>query len=132
MATGACTRSSIKRCFPLRLEHWRAVKRALLASRRFGKRDRKTNMRSARRGALERGQACGRTPRGGPPMSINRAEVGARVTGTTVSLGLYLPGIAAADGFQVNARIIHSADQFRPEIPAVNVPLAFDATHPLG
>jgi 1,4-alpha-glucan branching enzyme len=65
-------------------------------------------------------------------MPINRAEVGARVTGTTVSFGLYLPDITAGAGFQVNARIIHAADQFRPEIPAVNVPLAFDASHALG
>ena len=65
-------------------------------------------------------------------MPINRQEVGARVVGSTVNLGLYLPGIRAPDGFEVNARIIHAADQFIPEIPSVVSPLAFDANHPLG
>jgi 1,4-alpha-glucan branching enzyme len=65
-------------------------------------------------------------------MPINRHEVGAHVTGKSVRLGLYLPGIRDADGFDVRARIIHGADQFVPEIPPVERALTFDATHPLA
>jgi maltooligosyltrehalose trehalohydrolase len=65
-------------------------------------------------------------------MPINRQEVGARVVGSTVSLGLYLPGLRAGDGFEVRARIIHAADQFVPERPSVAFSLAFDASHALG
>ena len=64
--------------------------------------------------------------------TIERSEVGAHVTGKVLQLGLYLPGIRAADGFQVRARIIHGADQFVPEIPAVSRDLTFDPKHPQG
>src|SRR5512138_2445145 len=64
--------------------------------------------------------------------SINRQEVGAHVSGTSLRLGLYLPGIRAADGYEVRARIIHAADQFVPEVPPVEAPLVSDPSHPLG
>ena len=54
--------------------------------------------------------------------AIDRSEVGAHVSGRTVTLGVYLPGIRAADGFQVLVKIIHRADQFTPEIPPVPSP----------
>jgi maltooligosyltrehalose trehalohydrolase len=62
---------------------------------------------------------------------INRQEVGAHVMGNTVRFGLYLPGLRDTDGFDVRVRIIHSADQFVPEIPPVEKPLAFEPAHPL-
>ena len=65
-------------------------------------------------------------------MTIDRREVGAHVSGKSVRFGLYLPGIAKADGFDVRVRVIHGADQFVPEIPSVPVSLNFDAAHPLG
>ena len=68
----------------------------------------------------------------GGVVAIDLREVGAHVSGKAVRLGLYLPGIRAADGFDVRARIIHAADQFVPEIPPVERALTFDAAHPLG
>lgn len=63
---------------------------------------------------------------------IDRNEVGARVSGKVVTFGIYLPGIRAADGFDVAVRVIHRADQFVPEVPAIAVALAFQPAHPLG
>src|SRR5450432_4761035 len=65
-------------------------------------------------------------------MPINRLEVGPHVTGRTIRLGVYLPDIRAAAGFEVVARIIHADDQLEPEIPSLEFPLAFVANHPLG
>jgi 1,4-alpha-glucan branching enzyme len=64
--------------------------------------------------------------------SIDLDEVGAHVAGSTVRLGVYLPGIRQEDGFDVQARIIHAADQFVPEIPSFAQPLVPVAGHPLG
>jgi maltooligosyltrehalose trehalohydrolase len=64
--------------------------------------------------------------------TIDRSEVGAHVTGKTVQLGVYLPEIRETDGFQVRVRIIHAADQFDPEIPAVSQDLTFQPAHPRG
>ena len=63
---------------------------------------------------------------------IDRSEVGARVAGTTVTFGVYLPGIRASDGFQVLVKVIHRLDQFTPEILPVARPLTFQADHALG
>jgi 1,4-alpha-glucan branching enzyme len=65
-------------------------------------------------------------------MPIQRNEVGAHVSGRNVEFGVYLPGVTAADGFDLRVRIIHMADQFVPELPSVPLSLAFDPTHPLG
>lgn len=64
--------------------------------------------------------------------TINRDEVGVHVAGKVATFGLYLPGITAADGFGVNVRVIHRADQFDPEIPSQVLALRFDPAHPLG
>jgi len=64
-------------------------------------------------------------------MTINRGEVGAHVNGTHVTFGVYLPGVKAADGFEVIVRVIHETDQFVPEIPSVPLPLVFNPGHPL-
>jgi 1,4-alpha-glucan branching enzyme len=42
-----------------------------------------------------------------------------------VELGTYLPGIAAADHFQLVARVIHEDDQFDPDVPARDFPMAW-------
>src|SRR5262249_35379 len=63
---------------------------------------------------------------------IDRTEVGAHVSGNAVTFGVYLPGIRAADGYEVRVRVIHRADQFVPEVPSVPLPLAFQPDHPLG
>jgi hypothetical protein len=52
---------------------------------------------------------------------INISEVGAFPSATPgglqVRFGLYLPGIRAADGFEVVVRAIHRDDRFDPAIP---------------
>ncbi len=64
---------------------------------------------------------------------IDLEEVGSHVDPAgRVRFGIYLPGITAAKGYSVLVRIIHAADQFTPEIPPVDFPLAFDPTHELG
>ncbi len=63
---------------------------------------------------------------------IDRGEVGAHMAGKVVTVGVYLPGIRAADGFQVTLRVIHRADQFVAEIPAISQALRFQPAHPLG
>jgi 1,4-alpha-glucan branching enzyme len=49
----------------------------------------------------------------------------------SVRFGLYLPGIHSSDGFEVRARVIHSADRFDPSVPPVNFTLAWQAASPL-
>jgi 1,4-alpha-glucan branching enzyme len=65
-------------------------------------------------------------------MPIDLREVGVHVEGKAVRFGLYLPGIKKADGYDVHVRIIQVDDQFVPEIPPVDLPLDFNAAHPLG
>jgi maltooligosyltrehalose trehalohydrolase len=43
--------------------------------------------------------------------------------GVNVGFGLYLPGIDAADGFQVLVRVIHKDDRFNPSIQPMDFPL---------
>jgi 1,4-alpha-glucan branching enzyme len=64
--------------------------------------------------------------------AIDRREVGAHVAGKVVTFGAYLPGIRAADGFDLSVRVIHRADQFVPEVPALAQRLTFQPQHPLG
>ena len=47
-----------------------------------------------------------------------------------VRFGLYLPGVRAADGFEVVVRIIHKDDRFDPAVPTRDVPLRWSAGHP--
>ena len=63
---------------------------------------------------------------------IDRNEVGAHVSGKVATFGVYLPGIRAADGFDVSVRVIHRADQFVPEVPVVAQGLTCQPDHPLG
>ena len=64
---------------------------------------------------------------------IDLQEVGAHVDSPgKVRFGIYLPNITAAKGYKLVVRIIHEADQFTPEIPPKDFPLAFNATHELG
>jgi maltooligosyltrehalose trehalohydrolase len=56
---------------------------------------------------------------------INLTEVGAVASVDAagqfhVRFGVYLPGIRAADGFDVVVRLIHTADRFDPKIPPQN------------
>lgn len=66
---------------------------------------------------------------------IKLSEVGASssvtAAGLQISFGLYLPGICAADGFEVLARVIHSDDRFDPAIQPHDWPLTWNAGHPL-
>jgi len=67
---------------------------------------------------------------------INVNEVGAfgssDPTGNlSVRFGLYLPGIRATDGFEVEVRIIHRDDRFDPAIPTQDFPLTWVNGHPL-
>jgi maltooligosyltrehalose trehalohydrolase len=65
-------------------------------------------------------------------MAIDRSEVGVHVNGAIARFGVYLPGVRALDGYEVRVRVIHTADQFVPEIPSVQRALAFDPAHALG
>lgn len=63
-------------------------------------------------------------------MSINLSEVGANITQLSASswqvqFGIYLPGITPADGYTLQARLIHEADQFTAGIAPVSVPLSY-------
>ena len=67
---------------------------------------------------------------------INLAEVGAVASVDAagqfhVHFGVYLPGIRAADGFDVVVRLIHTADRFDPNIPPQNFSLTWNSGHPL-
>ncbi|MBV9017021.1 MAG: hypothetical protein JO058_15340, partial [Alphaproteobacteria bacterium] len=64
-------------------------------------------------------------------MPINLAEVGAfagvdAAGDLSIRFGLYLPGIRAADGFEVVVRIIHRDDRFDPAVPPVDVGMRWD------
>ena len=67
---------------------------------------------------------------------INLNEVGAFGSidpsrNLSVRFGLYLPGIRAIDGFEVEVRIIHRDDRFDPAIPTQDFPLTWVNGHPL-
>src|SRR5215472_7321708 len=49
----------------------------------------------------------------------------------TFRIGLYLPGVRAADGFSVVVRIIHTDDRFDPAVPPTDFPLDWVNGHPL-
>jgi len=61
---------------------------------------------------------------------IDMTQVGARPFTSggghrSVQLGVYLPGITAAGGFQLVARVIHEDDQFDPDVPPLNFPMTW-------
>jgi 1,4-alpha-glucan branching enzyme len=67
---------------------------------------------------------------------IKMSEVGAFPSttissGFSVTFGIYLPGIRAADGFEVVVRIIHRDDRFDPAVHTQDFPLNWHAGHPL-
>jgi maltooligosyltrehalose trehalohydrolase len=66
---------------------------------------------------------------------IQLSEVGAFPStlpvGFQIEFGVYLPGIRAADGFDVVARVIHSADRFDPSIQPRDTHLTWHSGHPL-
>ena len=68
-------------------------------------------------------------------MVIALNEVGAFPSltpgGFQIRFGVYLPGVRAADGFEVVVRVIHRDDRFDPAIAPRDTPLAWDSTHPL-
>lgn len=68
---------------------------------------------------------------------INLNEVGAFGSvdpsgNLSVRFGVYLPGIWAADGFEVVVRIIHRDDRFDAAIPTQDFSLDWVSGHPLG
>jgi len=66
---------------------------------------------------------------------INVSEVGAFPStvpgGFQINFGVYLPGIRAADGFDVVVRLIHRDDRFDPAIPTQDSQLLWNNGHPL-
>ena len=66
---------------------------------------------------------------------INVSEVGAFPVavpgGFQITFGVYLPGIRAADGFDVVVRVIHRDDRFNPAIHPQDSHLLWNSTHPL-
>jgi 1,4-alpha-glucan branching enzyme len=67
---------------------------------------------------------------------IKMSEVGAFPTMTVagefnVTFGVYLPGIKAADGFEVVVRIVHRDDRFDPTVQPREFTLDWQAGHPL-
>jgi len=66
---------------------------------------------------------------------INGPEVGAFPStvpgGFQINFGVYLPGIRAADGFDVVVRLIHRDDRFDPAIPTQDSHLLWNNGHPL-
>jgi len=63
-------------------------------------------------------------------VSINLSEVGANITQLGVSswriqFGIYLPGITPADGYTLQARVIHEVDQFTAGVPPVAILLNY-------
>ena len=66
---------------------------------------------------------------------INVSEVGAFPVavpgGFQITFGVYLPGIRAADGFDVVVRVIHRDDRFNPAIQPQDSHLLWNSTHPL-
>jgi hypothetical protein len=74
--------------------------------------------------------------KGGGVIVINLAEVGASGSvdasgNLSVRFGVYLPGIRAADGFDVVVRIIHRDDRFDPSIQPKDSSLQWVSGHPL-
>ncbi|HUX88219.1 MAG TPA: hypothetical protein VMW65_14550, partial [Chloroflexota bacterium] len=68
---------------------------------------------------------------------IDLNEVGAFATapnavGVRVRFGVYLPGLAAENGYQIVVRIIHQYDRFVPEIKTLDFPLQPVPGHSLG
>jgi maltooligosyltrehalose trehalohydrolase len=66
---------------------------------------------------------------------INLSEAGAfpAVSGGAfqIRFGLYLPGIRAADGFDVVVRLIHRDDRFDPDVAPQDIHLTWNQNHPL-
>jgi maltooligosyltrehalose trehalohydrolase len=66
---------------------------------------------------------------------INVSEVGAFPVavpgGFQITFGVYLPGIRAADGFDLVVRVIHRDDRYDPAIPTQDSPLVWNNGHPL-
>jgi maltooligosyltrehalose trehalohydrolase len=66
---------------------------------------------------------------------VNVSEVGAFPAavpgGFQITFGVYLPGIRAADGFDVVVRVIHRDDRFNPAVQPQDSHLLWNSTHPL-
>jgi maltooligosyltrehalose trehalohydrolase len=59
-------------------------------------------------------------------------QLGAIETNGTVTFGLWLPWVSAADGNQVSVKIIHESDQFLQQIPPREFPLTHSVREPYG
>jgi maltooligosyltrehalose trehalohydrolase len=60
------------------------------------------------------------------------SQLGAVETNGTVTFGLWLPWVSAADGNQVSVKIIHENDQFLQRIPPREFPLQHNVRAPYG
>src|SRR3954471_15332191 len=59
-------------------------------------------------------------------------DLGAIENNGTVSFGLWLPWVSAADGNAISVKIIHEADQFLQDVPAQAFPLTHSVRAPYG
>ena len=60
---------------------------------------------------------CDRRPMTVSPMLLPLDVLGARESAGTVTFGLWLPWVSAADGNSVSVKVIHERDQFLQDIP---------------
>jgi maltooligosyltrehalose trehalohydrolase len=66
------------------------------------------------------------------PAELDLSQVGAHQDGERVRFGIWLPGLTAAAGFTVTAKVIHETDQFLQRIPPHEIPLTHATTLPYG
>ena len=59
-------------------------------------------------------------------------ELGAIETNGTLTFGLWLPWVSAADGNAVTVKIIHETDQFLQNVPPREFPLSHTLRDPYG
>src|SRR6185437_9978561 len=66
------------------------------------------------------------------PNLLDLSELGAVETNGTVTFGLWLPWVSAADGNAVTVKIIHESDQFLQDMPPREFPLTHRQRAPYG
>jgi 1,4-alpha-glucan branching enzyme len=67
-----------------------------------------------------------------PANLLPMGQLGAIESAGTVTFGVWLPWVSAADGNQVSVRIIHERDQFLQNVAARDVPMAHAVKPPHG
>ncbi len=75
---------------------------------------------------------CDRRPMTVSPMLLPLDVLGARESAGTVTFGLWLPWVSAADGNSVSVKVIHERDQFLQDIPCTEVAMSHGIRAPHG